>query len=93
MMVVAEVYETDILRVRPGQQATISNRALPETTLQGRVERVGLQIGKKDVLNTDPAADVDARVVEVYIRLDPESSARVAGLTNLQVNVAIDVEG
>lgn len=92
MMVVAEVYETDILRVRPGQQATISNRALPET-LQGRVERVGLQIGKKDVLNTDPAADVDARVVEVYIRLDPESSARVAGLTNLQVDVAIDVEG
>ena len=92
MMVVAEVYETDILRVRPGQRATISNRVLPET-LQGRVERVGLQIGKKDVLNTDPAADVDARVVEVYIRLDPESSARVAGLTNLQVNVAIDVEG
>lgn len=92
MMVVAEVYETDILRVRPGQQATISNRALPET-LQGRVERVGLQIGKKDVLNTDPAADVDARVVEVYIRLDPESSARVAGLTNLQVDVAIEVEG
>jgi len=92
MMVVAEVYETDILRVRPGQRATISNRALLET-LQGRVERVGLQIGKKDVLNTDPAADVDARVVEVYIRLDPESSARVAGLTNLQVNVSIDVEG
>ncbi|MFS8795838.1 ABC exporter membrane fusion protein [Synechococcus sp. R70.1] len=91
MMVVAEVYETDILRVRPGQRATISNRVLPET-LQGRVERVGLQIGKKDVLNTDPAADVDARVVEVYIRLDPESSARVAGLTNLQVNVAIDAE-
>jgi len=92
MMVVAEVYETDILRVRPGQRATISNRVLPET-LQGRVERVGLQIGKKDVLNTDPAADVDARVVEVYIRLDPESSARVAGLTNLQVDVAIEVEG
>ena len=92
MMVVAEVYETDILRVRPGQGATISSRALAET-LRGRVERVGLQIGKKDVLNTDPAADVDARVVEVYIRLDPESSARVAGLTNLQVNVAIDVEG
>ncbi|HIK20313.1 MAG TPA: ABC exporter membrane fusion protein [Synechococcus sp. M44_DOE_062] len=92
MMVVAEVYETDILRVRPGQRATISNRALAEA-LQGWVERVGLQIGKKDVLNTDPAADVDARVVEVYIRLDPESSARVAGLTNLQVDVAIDVEG
>ncbi len=92
MMVVAEIYETDILRIQPGQQATISNRALTEE-LHGQVERIGLQIRKKDVLNTDPAADVDARVVEVRIRLDPESSARVAGLTNLQVDVAIDVEG
>ncbi|MEN9222098.1 MAG: ABC exporter membrane fusion protein [Thermostichus sp. BF3_bins_97] len=92
MMVVAEIYETDILRIQPGQQATISNRALPEE-LRGQVERIGLQIRKKDVLNTDPAADVDARVVEVRIRLDPDSSARVAGLTNLQVTVAIDVEG
>ncbi|MEN9226209.1 MAG: efflux RND transporter periplasmic adaptor subunit [Thermostichus sp. HHBFW_bins_43] len=92
MMVVAEIYETDILRIRPGQQATIRNRALPGE-LRGQVEHIGLQIRKKDVLNTDPAADVDARVVEVRIRLDPESSARVAGLTNLQVTVAIDVEG
>ncbi|MFQ3585088.1 MAG: ABC exporter membrane fusion protein [Cyanobacteriota bacterium] len=92
MMVVAEVYETDILRVQPGQQATIRNRALGEE-LRGQVERVGLQIRKKDVLDTDPAADVDARVVEVHIRLDPQSSQRVAGLTNLQVDVAIDVEG
>ncbi len=92
MMVVAEIYETDILRIQPGQQATISNRALTEE-LHGQVEQIGLQIRKKDVLNTDPAADVDARVVEVRIRLDPESSARVAGLTNLQVDVAIDVEG
>ncbi|MCF2970541.1 efflux RND transporter periplasmic adaptor subunit [Synechococcus sp. Nb3U1] len=92
MMVVAEIYETDILRIQLGQQATISNRALPEE-LRGQVERIGLQIRKKDVLNTDPAADVDARVVEVRIRLDPQSSERVAGLTNLQVDVAIDVEG
>ncbi|MEN9232053.1 MAG: efflux RND transporter periplasmic adaptor subunit, partial [Thermostichus sp. DG02_5_bins_236] len=92
MMVVAEIYETDIVRIQPGQQATIRNRALAEE-LRGQVEQIGLQIRKKDVLNTDPAADVDARVVEVRIRLDPESSARVAGLTNLQVNVAIDVEG
>ncbi|MEN9278889.1 MAG: efflux RND transporter periplasmic adaptor subunit, partial [Thermostichus sp. DG_1_5_bins_95] len=92
MMVVAEIYETDILRIRPGQQASIRNRALAEE-LRGQVEQIGLQIRKKDVLDTDPAADVDARVVEVRIRLDPESSARVAGLTNLQVDVAIDVEG
>ena len=47
----------------------------------GTVDRIGLKIGKKDVLDTDPAADTDARVVEVEIRLDDPQ--QVAGLTNL----------
>jgi HlyD family secretion protein len=86
MYVVAEVYETDIGKVRVGQRATITSSAFP-TPLRGQVERVGLRIGKNDVLNTDPAANTDVRVVEVRIRL--EESRLVAGLTNLQVDVAI----
>jgi HlyD family secretion protein len=86
MYVVAEVYETDIGKVRVGQMATITSSAFP-TPLQGQVERVGLRIGKNDVLNTDPAANTDVRVVEVRIRLN--ESRLVAGLTNLQVDVAI----
>lgn len=42
------------------------------------------------MLDTDPVADVDARVVEVKIRLHPEDSQKVANLTNLQVNVVIE---
>jgi len=57
----------------------------PELT--GRVERIGMKIGKLDVLDTDPAARTDARVVPVDIRLD--DSTRGAGLSNLQVEVAI----
>ncbi|MDX2096363.1 MAG: ABC exporter membrane fusion protein [Leptolyngbyaceae cyanobacterium bins.59] len=86
MFVVAEVYETDIGRIKKGQSALISGAAL-DKPLTGTVERVALQIRKKDVLNTDPAADVDARVVEVRIRL--ADSRPVSGLTNLQVNVKI----
>ena len=56
--------------------------------LTGQVERIGLLIGKKDILKTDPVADADARVVEVDIRMeDPESAAR---LTNLRVDVVIE---
>lgn len=88
MMVVAEVYETDIGRVMPGQSAVVTSRAFPGE-LRGVVDQIGLEINKKDVLDTDPAADVDARVVEVWIRLDPGSSQKVAALTNLQVTVAI----
>lgn len=86
MDVRAEIYETDINRVRIGQRATITSKVLSEP-LQGTVERIGLQVGKLDVLNDDPAATTDARVVDVHIRLD--DSQRVAGLTNLQVEVGI----
>jgi HlyD family secretion protein len=88
MYVVAEVYENDINLVKPGQAATVTQLNLPGN-LTGKVEEVGLLIAKKDVLNTDPAADIDARVVEVKIRLDSASSQRVVGLTNSQVKVAI----
>lgn len=86
MYAVAEVYETDIPRVRPGQAAIVKSQAFPGEW-RGKVERVGLRIGKMDVLGTDPAARSDARVVEVQIRLD--SSDALLGLTNLQVEVTI----
>ncbi|MCF4969700.1 ABC exporter membrane fusion protein [Nostoc sp. CMAA1605] len=88
MYVVAEVYETDINQVKIGQSATITQVNLPGK-LEGTVNEIGLLIAKKDVLNTDPAADIDARVVEVKIRLTPESSQRVEGLTNSKVRVMI----
>lgn len=87
MTVVAEVYETDIGRVRLGQRARVTSPALP-AVVHGAVDRIGLKIGKKDVLSVDPAAKTDARVVEVEILLD--DPRQVAGLTNLEVDVVID---
>jgi HlyD family secretion protein len=87
MYAVAEVYEADIGRVRVGQLAQVTSPALPRA-LVGRVERIGLKVGKKDVLSTDPVADADARVVEVEIRLDDPEPA--AALTNLRVDVVIE---
>jgi HlyD family secretion protein len=88
MYAVAEIYELDINKIKVGQKAKITCLNFPEK-LQGTVEQVGLLVAKKDVLNTDPAAEIDSRVVEVKIRLDPEDSNRVAGLTNAKVKVAI----
>ncbi|EED31764.1 transporter, MFP family [gamma proteobacterium NOR5-3] len=86
MYAVAEVYETDIARVREGQPATVMAPALAEP-LTGTVERIALQVGRMDVLGTDPIAKTDARVVEVFILLD--DSPAVAQLTNMQVEVVI----
>jgi HlyD family secretion protein len=93
MVAVAEVYELDVSRIRAGQSATVisKNNAFPEV-LHGKVVEVGLEINKKDVLNTDPAAQFDARVVEVKVLLDGLSSRKVAGLTNLSLQVEIDVQ-
>jgi HlyD family secretion protein len=89
MYVVAEVYETDVLWVRPGQSAKVRSPALPEE-LSGTVERVGNLIAKRDVLHIDPAAAADARVVEVWVRLG--SSEAASRLTNLQVDVRIEMD-
>ena len=88
MYVVAEVYESDVSKVHPGQHAHITSSSFSDE-LPGTVDEVGLQVGKKDVLNTDPVADIDSRVVEVKIRLDDSATQKVAGLTNSQVKVAI----
>ena len=87
MNVIAEVYETDVRLIRVGQTAMITSPVL-EQPLLGKVGKVGLQINKKDVLDSDPVADTDARVIEVEIRLDNPEAVRE--LTNLQVNVEID---
>ena len=91
MKVVAEVYETDISQVKLGQKAHISSQGLIEA-LEGAVDEIGLTIGKKDLLGTDPAAASDVRVVEVKINLTPESSRVARNLTNLQVDVVINHE-
>lgn len=90
MFVVAEVYETDINKVKLGQKATISSNGVIQN-LTGIVDEVGLEIRTNDILGTDPVADADARVVEVKIRLNSEDSKLVTDLTNLQVNAIIDI--
>jgi HlyD family secretion protein len=87
MYVVAEVSDRDISRVRVGQRASVSSEALG-APLQGIVERVGTKVAKNDVLNVDPTAMSDARVIETWIRLDVPEKA--AALIHGQVTVRIE---
>ena len=93
MYAVAEVYETDIGKVKIGQPATISSEYGGfEGKLKGRVEHLGLQVGAKELSESsqDPTQDENSRIVEVKIRINPEDSKKVAGLTNMKVRVEID---
>ena len=91
MEVVAEVYETDINRIRPGQPARITSEHGGFTgELSGQVREISRQVNRRDVFSADPKDAVDARVVEVRIALDPPASQRVRNLTRMQVLVRID---
>jgi HlyD family secretion protein len=91
MTVVAEVYQTDIGKVQIGQLVTVAGQAITGE-LQGNVYEIGLQVDKQNVYSNEPGENFDRRIVEVKIRLSPESSRKVAGLTNMQVQVAIATE-
>lgn len=88
MYAIAEVYETDVGLVRAGQSATVTSPALSRP-LTGRVEMIGTVVAKNAIVDIDPAALADRRVVEVKVRLDESEPA--ARLLNLQVQVEIDV--
>ncbi|MDX2243721.1 MAG: ABC exporter membrane fusion protein [Leptolyngbyaceae cyanobacterium bins.302] len=88
MEVVAEVYQSDIGKVQKGQTAIVTGESFTEE-LRGTVRELGLQVNKQEVNSNQPGENLDQRVVKVRIRLNPADSKRVAGLTNLQVQVAI----
>lgn len=88
MYAIAEVYETDIAKVRIGQKAIVSSNIFSQE-LQGIVETIGSQIGKRIVINNDPTLDIDVRVIEVKIRLNPEDSQEVSRFINSQIETKI----
>ena len=88
MQVVAEIYESDIGQIREGQQAKIVSNSFSEQ-LQGTVSQIGLRVIKQKVTSGEPGENLDRKVIEVRIELNPENSQKVANLTNLQVQVLI----
>lgn len=92
MNAVAEIYEADMPRISIGQKARV---VLPSTggIYSGRVIEIGHRIGRKVILDNDPVADTDARVVEVRIRIDADKGRELSRLSNARVRVVIDTAG
>ncbi|GCL35265.1 MULTISPECIES: ABC exporter membrane fusion protein [Sphaerospermopsis] len=90
MLAVAEVYQTDISKIKIGQKAVIISPTFTGELL-GEVAQIGLQVNRQNVFSNQPGENLDSRVIEVKIKLTPEDSKKVAGLTNLQVQTAIEL--
>jgi HlyD family secretion protein len=87
MYVIAEVFESDLPRVKVGQNATITSEAFAKPWT-GVVESIGSQVAKGDIDQTNPVSLTDARVVEVKIRL--ADSTEASRLIHGKVTVVIE---
>lgn len=85
----AEIWQDRIGLVQPGQRVTLLSRAFA-APLSGRVDSIGLTVGRQGLISDDSAANTDARVVKVRITLDPEASRQAARFTGLEVIAHID---
>jgi HlyD family secretion protein len=86
--VVADVFETDLPRLRPGASAEI---VIPGEAQRhaATVREIGWQVRRTTQAGTDPVAAVDSRTVEVRLSLSDEAAALLRRRSNMQVQVAI----
>ena len=89
MMAEVEVYQDRIGAVAEGQPVELVAVAIGQT-LQGRVQSIGLTVGRQGLVSDDTAANTDARVITVMVELDAKSSVIAARFTNLEVIARID---
>jgi HlyD family secretion protein len=88
MMAIAEVYQTDIDKVRTGQDVLITSQGFGGE-LRGTVSSIDRQVNQQKVFSSQPGENLDRRIVEVKIRIQDRDRARISGLTNLQVQTLI----
>jgi HlyD family secretion protein len=84
MVATAEVFQSDIPRLRTGDPATVQ---VLDQSVTGRVTLIGSIVGKNQLTNLDPRALQDRRVVKVTIGLD--NLALAARFVNMEVEAAI----
>lgn len=89
MMAEVEIWQDRIARVTPGQPVELVSSALGRT-LQGKVDSIGMTVGRQGLISDDAAENKDARVIRILVTLDDGSSAIASRLTNLEVIARID---
>ena len=91
MVVVAEVYQTDMRDIHVGQKATVTADGF-KGSVQANVYQINSQVQRQSVFNGEPGENQDQRVFEVKLRIEstPAVADRIQHASNLQVNVIFD---
>lgn len=86
--IVAEVYETDLPKIKIGQNAEIQLQGI-NSTYTAIVREIGFLVKKNDQNDTDPLADLDNRIIEVRLTLDQKAASDLQHQIYRQVQVRI----
>jgi len=70
--IVAEVYESDMSKIKVGQHAHINAVGFVRQ-YSAKVRELGFQVKKNDLNDTDPLADKDNRIIEVRLTLEADA--------------------
>ena len=91
MVVTAEVYQSDIKGVRPGQGATITADGF-EGSARATVYQILPQVQRQSIFAGEAGENQDQRVFQVRLRIDPTDLKQrpIGGASNLQVNVVFN---
>jgi multidrug resistance efflux pump len=80
MTIRAEVDERDVSKVRVGQCVLATAETWGQRQLSGKVDAIGLSMGRKHVRSGDPAEKADRDVLEVIVALEPAAPLPPLGL-------------
>ena len=91
MVVTAEVYQSDVGKLKIGQGATITADGF-EGSARATLYKVLPQVQKQSTFAGTPGENMDQRIYEVKLRIeaDPAKEKRLRYASNLQVNVVFD---
>ncbi len=88
MVATAEVYQSDVPRIRPGDPAEVD---ILGNRVPGKVAQIRETVGSNRLTSVDPRALRDLRVIEVTIALDRSTEA--SRYVNMEVEVTIRPSG
>jgi HlyD family secretion protein len=91
MQVWAQVYQSDLKRLRIGQAATVRAESGGFSgTVNARLASIVESISNRDIFSINGNNDVNARVVLVKLNVDNADQKRISRLSNLNVIVRFD---
>ncbi len=90
MGVIAEVYQTDRPGIALGQRVVITADGFPGKSLPGTVVEIARQVSRQTVFSGQAGENLDRRVLEVKIGLDPAATVTASYINYMQVNVIFE---